>query len=309
VKTDNFLQTSMLLCAMMVLALSSVSAQSSDQNLELEPAEELTVAEASENEASKEESGDTSAGSSVLADSAPLDDIAEQTETQQGLSISFKTPYSLQDCIDILNTVTEVLIDVGGDLNRVDRESLNFAIDAVADYLQERDDLHSNLLEYKWQEISKHQVQGNSNNTYSFIFSEPDLPSGITALSFESQRADSVLQKVEVYTPGDQLVGPFSKQMRLRHSIPRKYIYHLYQPTDIKKISIKATVHNPDLNKIPQIVIRAGKPQNKEHGKLAIYQLIQAQAQLSGEEPKSILETLVQAREEIARYRLQSRTR
>lgn len=305
-KTFEFFRITMLLSMLAFLPVAESIAQSPEQDLEPEPTEELAVAEATDTDSAKEESGDNGE-SAIVADSAPLDDVAEQTETNQGLSISFKTPYSLQDCMDILNTVTEVLIDVGGDLSRVDRESLNFAIDAVADYLQERDDLHSNLLEYKWQEISKHQVQGNSNNTYSFIFNEPELPTGITALSFESQRADSILQKVEVYTPGDELVGPFSKQMRLRHSIPRKYIYHLYQPTEIKKISIKATVYNPDLNKVPQIVIRAGKPQNKEHGKLAIYQLIQAQTQLSGEEPKSILETLVRAREEIARYRMQSR--
>lgn len=264
------------------------------------PADLVTEAE----DTSKVESGDSKIEETVVADAQN----SSNTPPKPKLStITFQTPYSLQDCIDLVNDITEALVEVGGDLNRVDRQSLTDVLDAVADYLQERDDLHSNLLGYDWEEIGRHQVKDSNNNTYSYIFRDLEIPEGITALSFEAERADSILQKVEVYNTKNELVGPYSKEMKLRHSLPRRYVYHLYQPTDIKRITIKAKVERPELNRTPQIVILAGKSNQQEHGKLAIYYILQAEDLLARSEAKNALETLYRAREEITRYRLQTR--
>lgn len=234
-------------------------------------------------------------------------EVAAATTISPMITVRLNTPYSLQDCINLVEEAMDALVNARGEISRIDLVAMNDVLDAVADYLQERDDLHSNLLGYSWEEIGRHQIRNSENNTFTYFFRDFEIPRGITALSFEVERADSNLEKVEVFDSKGNLVGPYSSQMVLRHSFPRRYVYHLYQPTEIQTLRITASQMNPEANRTPQLIILAGRSDKTEHGKLAIYYILQAEEQIANNDIKTALETLQDARREIMTFRQQAR--
>lgn len=281
--------------SIVIIACLSSLVISQDAQQESESTESVEVAQVQSNSSSVE----------LVATSPPP--LVPSDASAAPNVLTFNTPYSIRDCIDIVDRATEMLRTTQGSLGGVEVASIYNALDAVVDYLEERDDLQSTLSDYSWEEIGRDQVRINSEEK-SFIWRENEIPKDVTAISFEVERADVVLKSVKVFDDQNQLVGPYSKEVTLRHSLPRRYVYHLYQPTNIQTLRFEATQVNPEANRTPQIILRAGRAEKIEHGKLGIYYILLAENQLREANKPVALETLAKAREEIRLYRLQVRS-
>ncbi len=219
--------------------------------------------------------------------------------------IAYKAPFSLSDCMDLLDLAIDELPVTAEEQKPYNQESMLHMLEAISDYLKGRDDLHSTLIGYKWDRIARVPITTGLIDDKSFIWSGRDIPKNVTALSFEVERGDVYLHNLEVYDENDELVAPFAKdqQVILRHSIPRRYVFHLYLPTNIKSIKMACSQVNPADNRTPQLSIHAGRTRQAEHGKAAIHYIWKAELDIAAQNPSQARMKLMLSQDEIREYR------
>ncbi|MDX1973126.1 MAG: hypothetical protein SFY68_11405 [Candidatus Sumerlaeia bacterium] len=244
---------------------------------------------------------------SVL-DSIPFPDAPVRIEAERinsTVSLNFPTPYSLSDCINIVERTTQALEQSSQIRSDLDPKKVDEVISQVVEYLRGRDDLHSTLLDYSWEPLDQIRIQ--QPQVRREWPNSMDRPKEVTAVSFEVLEADVVLSDLEIRDIDDKVIGPYSGEVVLRHSLPRRYVYHLYYPTEIKSIQFSVRKERPEQRQTPVIVMNAGRADRLEHGKYALFHLIRAQSEVQEGKIEKAAATLRIAQREIEKFRRQTR--
>lgn len=216
--------------------------------------------------------------------------------------VRYQTPYSLNDCLLALDQALQVMPEQSPKGN-FDRESMTNLLESVSDYLKDRDDLHSTLIGYQWERIARGRVTSGLIGDQTFIWKEGEMPSNVSALSFEVEDGDVIVHNLQVFNDKDELVGPFSEEVVLRHSIPRRYVFHLYQPTTVKRVLLACSQAKPRGDIVPRLTIHAGRTDKPEHGKTAIHYIWKAEEALAAQKDSEARTLVLRARGEITLYR------
>lgn len=221
------------------------------------------------------------------------------------INLDIQTPFSLNDCYDGVGTLIESLEKVGKKEASIRQENVANALDSIMDYLRDRDDLHYTLINYQWVPLERIRAQ---QHQISRLWADSETrPKGITALSFEVEEADAVISNLQIKSQDGEIINNFSGDIVLRHSLPRRYVYHLYNPTDIYSLSFDVSKEKETVGTTPIITIQAGRADFVEHGKRALYYLIRAENELEAEKVDKAAATLRIAQGEIENFRKQSR--
>lgn len=238
------------------------------------------------------------------AGTPPTVDVAESTrrvvpetvppaEDSVAIPISFRAPYSLNDCLNLLAFAASVLPEGENALQRIDRDSYLRLLESVSNYLKERDDLHASLVGYRWETIERARVRTGVIESLDLPFAGPDappgttIPKGVTALSFIVERGDVLFHNMKIYDAEDKLIAEFRREQALvlRHSLPKREFFFLWQPTDVGRITLAVSKATPADEVHPRILILAGRTNRPEHGKSAIWFLDGAHADIRAGRP------------------------
>ena len=216
---------------------------------------------------------------------APADAAVPERAAEPLPPLRFRPPFSLDDCRALLQQGTRALPGTPQEPESVERNSLIRLIESVRVYLTTRDDLNSSLAHYRWDQIERGRVSKGPLDSDEFHFDEPqEIPRRITALSFEVEREDALLHYLAVYDTDGQLVADFeglkSSPAALRHSLPRREVFHLWRPTDIGRIELSYSQANPTSPTDPIVHIHGGRSSRPEHGKSAVFFLTRAEQRL-----------------------------
>jgi hypothetical protein len=209
----------------------------------------------------------------------------------------YESPFSLSDCIGILRAVLNGM-PVEDDLIvlRYDVGSLRRALDSISNYLRARDDLHYNLVDYRWERVGIDTATSALIQPVSFAWPENLMPRRIDAFSLEALRGDVYLHSMMVYDAKGEQVADFkfegTRLMRLRHSLPRREVFHLWRPTDVSRVDLAVSRFDPSAEDFPQIQLHAGRTSKPEHGKATIFFLTRADQEL-------LSNRLVEARQDL----------
>ncbi len=218
-------------------------------------------------------------------------------ETSTVPQFPYESPFSLPDCIGILRSMLGGM-PVEDDLivPRYDVVSLRRALDSISTYLRARDDLHYNLVDYRWERVGIDAVTSALIQSVSFSWPENAMPRRVDAFSLEALRGDVYLHSMMVYDENGEQVADFkfegTRLMRLRHSLPRREVFHLWRPTDIGRVDLAVSRFDPAAADYPQIQLHAGRTSKPEHGKATIFFLTRADQEL-------LSNRLVEARQDL----------
>lgn len=223
-----------------------------------------------------------------------------------------RPPFSLSDCLVQLARTADA-IPRDGEPERFQRESISRAIESIIAYLKTRDDLNSSLAHYRWRPIEQGIVARGPLDSVDFIFRTPEeVPRQVTALSFEVQRGDALLHYLAIHDEEGELVADFphlkTRPATLRHSLPRREVFHLWRPTDIGRIELSYSRVNPAEMADPLVVVHAGTTNRPEHGKAAVFFLTRAEQRLQQGHFDEARQDIAEAREAITHWSRQ-RTR
>jgi hypothetical protein len=162
----------------------------------------------------------------------------------------YESPFSLQDCITILRSVIAGMpVDNGAVMPQFDRSSLRRAIDVVTNYLKARDDIHYNLVDYRWERVGIDSVTSALIQPLQFTWAKGTMPERVDAFSLEAMRGDVYLHSMMVYDETGERVADYKfdgqQVMRLRHSLPRREVFHLWRPTTVSRVELAVSRFNP----------------------------------------------------------------
>ncbi|MGF1573481.1 MAG: hypothetical protein ACFCU1_10475 [Sumerlaeia bacterium] len=251
---------------------------------------------------------ETALANATITDSFATPTTPAQSTTASNLpslAIEVETPFSLTDCINGVGKLIETLDKASKKEGKLENNNVVEVFASIMDYLRDRDDLHYTLVNYKWSPMDRIKVQ--QQEITRIWPDEVSRQKSITALSFEVEAADAVIWNLKIKNQQGEELNNFVGEVVLRHSLPRRYVYHLYNPTDIYSLSFNVRKENSDQEFTPIVIIQAGKADHVEHGKLALYYLIRAEEEfIEGKIEKSAA-TLRFAQGEIENFRRQSR--
>ncbi|MBI5155423.1 hypothetical protein HZA57_09315 [Candidatus Poribacteria bacterium] len=226
--------------------------------------------------------------------------------------IKFSPPFSLSDCLRLVSLATDAIPTDKAGQESVHRDSLGQLITSVTDYLKDRDDLHSNLIGYQWTRIGRGKVREPLIQGKTFDWSPEEYPAEVSALSFEVTGGDAQLHAIRVFDPSSEepiasFLSESEKPVLLRHSLPRREVFHLWRPATISKIEVAYSQVVPSAEVVPRVYVYAGRTDKPEYGKAAIFYLTRAQQRVELGRVAEGREDLVLARQEIIKYRRQLR--
>jgi hypothetical protein len=206
--------------------------------------------------------------------------------------IEFTPPLSLNQCQTLIDQVKKNLpTDPDGEPAKIPAvvPILDRMITTCSNFLEYRDDLHSSLAHYRWIEAGRVKVQVTSDDSeYRADHDEVKLDTPIRnvsaiSLELEVEKSDVWIHSIQVYDDKDKLVGDFldpSKPRLLRHSLPRREVYHFWQRTTIARIELECSKATRNIDITPRVVIYAGRTSRREYIKSAIYYLSEARKNL-----------------------------
>ncbi len=218
-------------------------------------------------------------------------------------AMSYNLPFSLSDCYTLLSQARDALREQESGAAEWDLDSVNGLMETVSAYLRERDTMHSNLIEYEWEMLVSEPVKSGLPQSSAIGVNPGRAGHKINALSFQVDGGDVVLHKLDVYDEENMLVGPFKREVTLRHSLPRRYVFHLYLPTDVQRIVMSTSQSRPAAGHVPRVAILAGRTDEPEHGKAAIHYIWRSQLALSEGDLRRAERRLEKAQSEILDYR------
>ncbi|MEQ8818861.1 MAG: hypothetical protein RLY93_01355 [Sumerlaeia bacterium] len=215
-------------------------------------------------------------------------------------------PFSLTDCEYLLGLAAT---EVEGNPEATDKDP-RALLTSVRSYLTHRDDIYSTLFHYNWERIGRERVAEGVMDTDEFSFYGEDVPAAVNALSIEIRNADAYLFAMQVWdadNPEQKILDlKFDDDpLLLRHSLPRREVFHLWRPARIGKIGLAyaRTEQGSGPDREPKVVVYAGRTERPEHGKSAIFFIEQAENQLSQENEEAARRSIVLAQEAIAKFR------
>lgn len=218
-------------------------------------------------------------------------------------SVEYSLPFSLSDCYTMLSTARKALHEHASGEQQYDLESIVGLLETVTNYLRDRDSMHANLIDYEWSILASRAVDSALPRTETLRLDPRNDGEDIVALSFEVDAADATIHVLEVYNDENELVGPFRREVTLRHSLPRRYVFHLYRPTDVQRILLTTSQARPGSGATPRIVIHAGRTDQPEHAKGAIHFIWRSQLAMRAGEFDKAQQRLQWAQDEIVEYR------
>lgn len=290
---------SYFLILLVSLLLCGGMAAHAQENAEGEEGQQVAAASANNANGGNEES-------QVSATEAPT-----ATVKPRALPMRFVPPFSLRECLKLIDRCIQHTPGEGETTPEQDAAVPVTAIDrmvvACANYLRNRDDLHSSLVDYRWIQLDEGKVQ-NAKGTVdkdTLDFSPP--VEAISALSLAAQRGDAYIHQIRVYDEKGNLRDSwFDYRDRapklLRHSLPRRQVFHLWRRTTISRIEIEYSRANRGEEFRPKVVVYGGITDKPEYIKTAIYYLDYARRQLEQKDWENAREALIDAREEIVNY-------
>ena len=262
------------------------------------------------------------AGSLVLAQSpAAPPETVEATRTAEPSPTPLPTPapiptpapfevlppFSLSDCSILIDQALQALPRSDGDLKPYNEESIGLLLRTITNYLKMRDEMHSTLVNYTWESIARGQVSDGLIDNEEFTWEGDRIPRNVSALSFEVQRGDAYLHFLRVIDPEGNEIATFDRLRRaprlIRHSLPRREVFHLWRPTSIGTIELAYSQANPGRDRAPKVFIHAGHTDEPEYGKSAIYFITRAEQRARARNISLARTDLVRAQQEIRSYR------
>lgn len=217
--------------------------------------------------------------------------------------VEYALPFSLSDCFTLLSTARNALRAQASGAAEYDMDSVVDLLETTTNYLRDRDSMHSSLADYNWTILASRAADSDVPKTETILLSPEADGLNIAALSFEVADADATIHTLEVYSDENELVGPFRQVVTLRHSLPRRYVFHLYRPTRVGRIALSTSKSRPGDPNVPRIVILAGRTDKPEPGKAAIHFIWRAQLALRAGEYDKADKRLERAQSEIMEYR------
>ncbi|MCB2155528.1 hypothetical protein KQI84_11635 [bacterium] len=216
-------------------------------------------------------------------------------------------PFSLSDCSALIGQGLNALPLSDDDPKAYNDEAVFGLLRTITNYLKMRDEMHSTLVNYTWNQIARGQVSDGLIDNEEFTFDKDDCPQEVSALSFEVQRGDAYLHYLRVIDSEGHEVATFDRLRRnprlIRHSLPRREVFHLWRPTSIGKIELAYSQANPGRDRSPKVLIHAGHTDDPEYGKSAIFFITRAEQRLRAEEISLARNDLIKAQQEIRNYR------
>lgn len=233
---------------------------------------------------------------------APPDDLP---------SLPYSHPFSLRDSQQLIDRLITALPESDDQPERYSRRSLRRIIVVVNSYLKVRDQRANSLADYRWEPIDRNKVDGRLIDNEETEWEEGEGPADVSALSFEIDRADAFLHYLAAYGEDGELVTEYVSLRRqpalLRHSIPRREVFHLWRPTTLSRIEYAYSKADPEADESPVVTIYAGRTPRPQYGKSAIFFLTRAEQRIEAGHIAAAREDLVKAREDIARFSRQIR--
>lgn len=228
----------------------------------------------------------------------------------------YVSPFSTSDCLTILEEVLAALPQNESEAQKYSTRSLLKGVETTNNYLKQRDELHSTLVGYRWQEVGSMVV---NKATYELRRAEWDAltqPQAITALSFEARDGDVMITSLSVFNDANERVANFNfsetSPVILRHSLPRREVFHLWRKTRLARVEITAALA-PGRAGVDQgigrVVIHGGSTNRPEYAKSAIYFLTLTEEDLRSSDPHSGRKDLARAIDELREYKRESRGR
>lgn len=227
----------------------------------------------------------------------------------------YVSPFSTADCLNILEQVFAALAQEEDGQQLYSTRSMLRAVETTNNYLKQRDELHSTLVGYKWQEIGSIAV---GKATYELRGADWDAltqPPEITALSFEARDADVKITSLAVLNDTNERVAfEFSDKspVVLRHSLPRREVFHLWHPTRLRRLEITAALAPGRAGTVPplgRVVIHGGSTTRREYAKSAIFSLNETEEDLRSADPRSASIHLADAIDDLRELRRESKGR
>lgn len=214
-------------------------------------------------------------------------------------------PLSLNDCIDIVNRALDgVQIPPDAPAEELARHSNDLVqlIGTAYNYLNFRDDLHTSLANYQWVELGRVGIDNSDSKTDNDVVAFEVPMERISALSLEAVDGDCRIHYLAVYDEKGQLRDEynFRKEPRLlRHSLPRREVFHLWRRTTISRIVVENSRIGPRKESKPKLRILGGITERRELIKTALYHLSRARDSARNHDWQTTREALLNAKEKI----------
>ncbi len=228
--------------------------------------------------------------------------------TPKPTRVFFLPPLSLNECLSMIDRIEKALpkeANPDPESMQYSPETLRRMVRSCYNYLNYRDDLHSSLSDYRWIWLNSGTVEstGQSPDKDLFVFDPPI--ERISALSLETRRGDTYIHQIRVFDEKDKLRDSwvYSESPRLlRHSLPRRQVYHLWRRTTISLIEIEYSRAMVGEDYRPLVIIYGGITDDREYIKTAIYYLDLAARDVTAQKWPQAREDLLEAREKIEEY-------
>lgn len=230
-----------------------------------------------------EEPASRSAEASEPAEADPAEAVVEEAPEAapepepEPEPLTFRPPLSLNECLQLIDQIMANIPEENsgsGALPHVPTPSILRMIDSCYGYLNIRDDLHTSLAHYQWMRIGETRVAdpGEERDRDVLHFDTPVR--NISALSLHVDRGDVLLHGMWVYDEEgmERQQFYFNPPKRLRHSLPRMEVFHLWTRTQISRIEIEYT-RAEEMNRSPKVFISGGVTNRREYIKTALYNL------------------------------------
>jgi len=197
----------------------------------------------------------------------------------------FLPPLCLEDCLLALQWSLNK-INANQEMKRLPAEraaEIEPVLRQVAEYIRIVDGRNSTLADYTWILVGTERVAADVEvDSDEFEPAEPPLRA-INAVSFQAERGDVWLFRVRVIGE-DNIVTDFrlDPPARLMAALPRREVFHLYFPTDLKRVEAHygAVDRARAARNSPRVSLYAGQTRRREYLKESQYFLRMALRQL-----------------------------
>ncbi|CAN5381506.1 hypothetical protein BH09SUM1_BH09SUM1_03140 [soil metagenome] len=213
-------------------------------------------------------------------------------------------PLSLDECMKLIARARE--LTPATDASQTSPENtatIGNMVRASYEYLRFRDDLHTSLARYVWLKLDSEYVQNGIGEVDKDVMAFDPPVERISALSIEAVNADTLLYSIRVYDEKKALRTTFDytkDPKTLRHSLPRRDVFHLWRRTTISRIEIEySRLPGVDKSVRPRVVVYGGITDPPEHIKTAIYYLEETPELLQEKKWEDVREYLGKANDRI----------
>lgn len=186
-------------------------------------------------------------------------------------------PLSLADCVEVLLWMNGRLGLLPAKEKKPDEELLP-VLDQIKQYVRIVDNRSSTLAFYRWVFVDRSKVamQGLDED----IFESGNVIADVSAISLEAELGDVLVHWVEVIdSRGEKTEFRLATPSRLRAGLPRREVFHLYFPTDIRRVRV-CYESAPPVRVQPRVTLHAGITKRTEYLKGALYYLTRAREAL-----------------------------